>query len=380
MSSYQICLRCVLDSTTPEINFDSDGNCNYCDEFLNHLSQTDLHSDASHRASELTKLIGEIKLDGASKPYDCIVGVSGGVDSSWTLYNVVKLGLRPLAVHMDNGWNSELAVNNIANLIDELGVDLYTYVIEWKEYRNLMQAFFKADVIDIELLYDNAMLAVCYEQASKYHLRYILSGSNTSTEGVRMPLGWSWRDKWDARNIRLIAKWARVPISTFPTFSNRDYLKFSFVEKISWMPFLDFLPSYNKNEAFEVLSSNFGLKPYPYKHYENVFTRFYQGYILPSKFKVDKRRVHLSSLIITGQMNRDDALKQLDEIAYPTLRALQMDKDYFLKKMNWTGNQLDTYLERPPRAHDEWGTDLTRKWVWPLLSTANRWNLKRKER
>lgn len=372
-----ICNRCILDSSTPNIYFNSEGNCNYCCEFVDLLTNKSLHANSIHRQSSLKNLVSEIQHKGSRKPYDCIIGVSGGVDSSWTLYNAIKLGLRPLAVHMDNGWNSELAVNNISNLIDELDVDLHTYVIEWQEYRDLMEAFFAADVIDVELLYDNAMLAVCYEQAKRYSIRYILAGSNTSTEGMRMPYGWSWRDKWDAKNIKSIANWRNVTVSSLPTFSNIDWLKFKFIRHISWVPFLDYLEDYNKFDALQQLERKFGVQPYPYKHYENVFTRFYQGFILPEKFNVDKRKVHLSSLIITGQIERGDALEILKHIPYPTLGELEQDKDYFLKKMGWSESDLNNYINRPERFHDEWETDFIRKWIWPILTFINKPFLKR---
>jgi hypothetical protein len=293
------------------------------------------------------------------------------VDSSWALVQAVRLGLRPLAVHMDNGWDSELAANNIANLIEKLDVDLYTYVIEWTEYRQLMQAFFDADVIDVELLYDNAMLAVCYEQAAKYRIKYILSGLNTSTEGLRMPREWAYPDKWDAVNIVSIAKAHGVKVRTFPLFSNLTELKHYFLRGTRWVPFLDYF-DYKKDAVLSQLVAEFAYKPYPYKHYESVFTRFYQGYLLPRKFGVDKRRVHLSSLIVTGQLTRADAMKSLSHIPYPSEDDLQRDITFFLKKMNWTAAELDAYLARPERAHSEWRTDPLAKWIWPLLAWGGR--------
>jgi hypothetical protein len=293
--------------------------------------------------------------------------VSGGVDSSWALVQAVEAGLRPLAVHMDNGWNTELAVDNISHLIEKLGVDLYTYVIEWTEYRKLMQAFFDADVIDIELLYDNAMLAVCYQQADKYRLKYILSGYNLTTEGLRMPLQWSWRDKLDATNIRAIARSHGVKIKSFPLFSNLNFLRHRHITGTRWVPFLDFL-DYRKDVALEELVTKYGYKPYPYKHYESVFTRFYQGYILPQKFNVDKRRAHLSSLIVSGQLSRAEALTSLEHIPYPSQDDLERDKTFVVKKMNWAAGALDAYLARPERGHDEWATDPVKRWVWPVLA------------
>lgn len=188
---YQQCTHCVMDTTAADITFDKKGVCNHCKEFLERSSHI-IHENLDTKEARLQELIERVKASGIGKPYDCIVGVSGGVDSSWTLVEVKRLGLRPLAVHMDNGWNSELAQNNIANLVRGLDVDLYTYVIDWNEYRELMQAFFDADVIDVELLYDNTMLAVNYQQAANYGLKYILAGSNQATEGMRMPPGWNW--------------------------------------------------------------------------------------------------------------------------------------------------------------------------------------------
>ena len=188
---YQLCTHCVMDTSATEISFNEQGVCNFCTEFL---TQSDyvMNRDQAKKKQELDSFVSKVKQAGKNKRYDCIVGVSGGVDSSWVLVQAIKLGLRPLAVHMDNGWNSELAQNNIANLVRSLNVDLYTHVIDWNEYRNLMQAFFDADVIDVELLYDNAMFAVNYRLAVKYGVKYILSGCNQVTEGMRMPEGWNW--------------------------------------------------------------------------------------------------------------------------------------------------------------------------------------------
>ncbi|MBA4246770.1 MAG: N-acetyl sugar amidotransferase [Microbacterium sp.] len=361
-----------MDTSAPGIQFDDNGQCNFCRAFEAVLANDSLIVDPLVRESRLAGLVAAVKKNGAGKRYDCIVGVSGGVDSSWALVQAVRLGLRPLAVHMDNGWNTELAANNIANLIETLDVDLYTYVIDWAEYRELMQAFFDADVIDVELLYDNAMLAVCYQQADAYRLKYILSGYNLSTEGLRMPLEWSWRDKLDATNIRSIAKAYGVRIKSFPLFSNARFLRHRHITGTRWVPFLDYL-DYRKDEALDTLVAEYGYKPYPYKHYESVFTRFYQGHILPEKFGVDKRRAHLSSLIITGQLSRADALAAVERIPYPTDDDLEKDKAYVVKKMNWQPGDLEAYLARPERGHDEWATDPVKRYVWPVLARAGAW-------
>jgi N-acetyl sugar amidotransferase len=353
--NYRQCARCVMDTSAEGITFDAQGVCSYCKTFLIHSSPV-LDKAPEDRERDLIALIGEIKKVGRDKRYDCVIGVSGGVDSSWALVKAVELGLRPLAVHMDNGWNSELAQNNIANLVRGLGVDLYTHVIDWDEYRQLMQAFFDADVIDVELLYDNAMLAVNYRQAARHGVRHILAGTNQSTEGMPMPPNWNWF-KFDKKNIRGIARrCGDVKLRTFPAIGTLDFIWYEFVRKVRWLSFLDYF-DYNKAASMAELQERFGYKPYPYKHYESVFTRFYQGYILPRKFGVDKRRLHLSSLIVTGQMPRDAALHDLERLPYPSERDLEEDRRYFLKKLGWSEKQLGEYLGRPEVSHAAYGTE-----------------------
>jgi N-acetyl sugar amidotransferase len=355
VGNYQLCTRCVMDSSAANIQFDELGVCSFCTEFLSRSGEM-LSAPAQEKAKQLAAFVETVKRRGEGKPYDCVVGVSGGVDSSWVLVKVVELGLRPLAVHMDNGWNTELAQNNIANLVRGLGVDLYTHVIEWGEYKTLMQAFFDADVLDVELLYDNAMLAVNYELATKHGLKYILSGSNQATEGMAMPAGWNWF-KFDKKNIKSLAKrFSGIRLKTFPAFGTLDYIWTGFVRGVKWVPVLDMM-DYNKNDALEVLTDQYGYKPYPYKHYESIFTRFYQGYILPRKFGVDKRRLHLSTLIMSGQLDRQAALAGVAGLPYPSEAELNADIQYFLKKMGWTAEQLETYLARPEVAHDEYGSE-----------------------
>lgn len=357
MSYYQVCSRCVMDTTASDIYFDEQGICNFCTTFLKSFSAKMSQSPALLE-SEKNQFIQKVKAKGKDKPYDCLMGVSGGVDSSWAVYLAVKHGLRPLVVHMDNGWNSELAQNNIENLVKKLGLDLYTHVINWDEYRELMQAFFNADVIDIELLYDNAMLGVNYEQASKFGLNYILAGTNMATEGLAMPKTWSWL-KFDKKNILSI--WQTLgqggPLKTFPAIGSVRYAYLEYIKRTKWISFLDYF-DYKKSIALDTLSHEIGYRPYPYKHYESVFTRFYQGYLLPKKFNVDKRRVHLSTLIISGQLSRQEALENLQSIPYPTEQALADDIDYFLKKMKWSKQDLETYLKRPPKPHNYYGTEI----------------------
>lgn len=353
----QVCTRCIMDTTAAGITFDAQGQCNYCTELLVEFSRvgTLVHQDYPKEAA-LQSLVETVKAAGRHKEYDCIVGLSGGVDSSYALYRAKELGLRPLAVHMDNGWDSELAANNIANLVQQLDLDLYTHVINWEEYRGLMQAFFEADVIDIELLYDNAMLAVNYQLARRYGIRYILAGSNSATEGMRMPSNWNWY-KLDKKNIVQIAKrFSKVKLSSFPAMSTLDYLYYQRLKKIQWIPFLDYF-EYNKQQCMQELVERFGYKPYPYKHYESVFTRFYQGFILPEKFGVDKRKLHLSTLICSQQLTRAQALAMMQNSPYPSAQDLEIDKTYFYKKMGWTPQDLTDYVARPEVSHAIYGSE-----------------------
>lgn len=366
--SITVCKRCLMDTSAPNISFDKDGNCSFCTKFLNVTSKV-LHLSKEEKTNRLEDLVTRIKTEGKKSKYDCVIGVSGGLDSSYVLIKAKELGLRPLAVHMDNGWNSELAQNNIANLVQGLGVDLYTHVIDWDEYRKLMQAFFDANVMDIELLYDNAMMAVNFQQAARFGIKYILSGVNTATEGMEMPQGWNWF-KYDKKNIKAIGKkFANVKLDTFPAIGTLDFVRYKFKNKIQWLSFLDYL-EYEKKSALEILESEYRYKPYPYKHYESIFTRFYQGYILPRKFGIDKRKMHLSTLILTNQITREQGAALLAQSPYPSQEQLNEDVVYFLKKMKWTREQLDVYIREPGVEHSEFASE-KRLWDGLILGQNN---------
>ena len=364
--TYQICKRCIMDTSSAEISFDEYGNCIYCNDFIKLLKLYQPEDDTL-KEKRMQNLISKIKRDGSGKKYDCIIGISGGADSAYALYIAKQNGLRPLAVHMDNGWNTELAVHNIANLVRKMDVDLYTHVIDWEEYKSLMQGFFDANVIDIELLYDNAMLAVNYMMAAKYKVKWILAGTNTTTEGMKIPKNWNWF-KWDKKNIiNITKKFTKIKLNTFPAIGTFDYIKFRKILGIRWISFLDYI-NYYKPKCLQILIDKFDYKPYPYKHYESVFTRFYQGYILLKKFNVDKRKVHLSTLICSGQMTRDEALKHMSKNAYSSETELKADIEYFLKKMSWSLDDLNKYLNEPEVSHDFYGTE---KYLWDFIFKIN---------
>lgn len=353
MTAPRLCSRCLLEDTTPGIAFDERGQCNYCRDFEAVLAAAPNHAERDRRRVDL---IAEIQGGRRGKRYDCIVGVSGGVDSSYALYLAVKSGLRPLAVHLDNGWNSELAVHNIAALVRKLGVDLFTHVIRWEENRDLQRAFMAAHVIDIEMLMDSAMIATIFRAARKFGVEFILSGSNSATEGMAMPIGWS-HHKWDARNARGIhRRYGTRRVPSHPFYSLWSMMLDRYVRRIRLIGFLDYF-DYNKGEAVALLEREVGYKPYPYKHYESVFTRFYQGEILPRKFGVDKRRLHLSALVISGQMTRDEALTMLATPPYPNPGQLRDDRDFVAKKLGYSLDELDAYLKSPPVLHAAFPSD-----------------------
>lgn len=356
MSALRGCSVCLMDETAPDIVFDSAGQCNFCQEFRSTLAAMPL---AEERDVRRRALVRDVREAGRGKRYDCIVGVSGGADSSYSLWLAVNEGLRPLAVHLDNGWNSELASHNIATLVSRLNVDLMTHVIDWEENRDLQRSFFAADVIDIEMLMDSAMLATNFGAARRFGVKYILSGSNNVTEGIRMPIGWN-HSKIDVANILAIHKrHGSVPIRTHPLYGTSQFLVDRLVRRIRWISFLDYF-DYQKTSAIAFLKSKFDYKPYPYKHYESVFTRFYQGHILPLKFGVDKRKLHLSALVVSGQMSREDALAILDEDPYPDPMQKRDDRYFVLKKLGFSESEFEHYMARPAVPHRAYPSEIDR--------------------
>jgi len=344
--TYQICSRCIMDTSARNISFDESGVCNFCTNFLNGSSNRRLVPEAE-RQTRLKKLRENIKKT-SGKKYDCIIGVSGGLDSTYAVHLAKQLGLNPLAVHLDNGWNSEAATNNIRTVLSALGVDLYTHVIDWEEFKDLQRSFFDADVVAIELLTDHAILALLYKVASKHKVSYILTGINNSTEGMAMP--WDWNHfKFDDTNIRGIHKifGKKRRIKTFPYMSLFKYSYYRYIKKITLVEFLDYF-DYNKTQATKLLVEKYGFKTYQSKHYENIFTRFYQACILPKKFKIDKRHIHFSNLICTNQMTREEALREMQKPVYACAKLETEDYQYVLKKLEFSPEEFTDYLCRPP--------------------------------
>lgn len=345
------CVKCVMDTSDPEIRFDAEGVCSHCRMY----EELDAGMpDPAGARLELERIVERIKLDGRGHAYDCLIGLSGGVDSSYLASEAKRLGLRPLAIHFDNGWNSERAVHNVEMVLRGLDLDLYTYVVDWEEFRNLQVSFFKASVIDIEMLTDHAIAAVSLRVARERGIRYILSGTNVRTEAI-LPRAWV-HSKLDFRNIRAIhARHGTIPIRTFPAISTIGQRAAMRLKRIEIVSMLDLLP-YDKAAAMAALKQELGWQEYGGKHYESVFTRFYQGHILPTKFGVDKRRAHLSSLICSGQITREQALLALDEEPYDADMLIE-DKAYVLKKLAMSEAEFATYIASPPRPHEDYATE-----------------------
>jgi len=287
---YRQCTLSVMDNIAdPQIRFDEKGICNYFEMY-----QKAEEKYVSKNEAALTEVVSRIKEAGINKDYDCITGVSGGVDSTYLCIQAKRLGLRPLVVHFDNGWNSELAVKNIENIVSKLGFDLYTLVVDWNEFKDVQLAYLKASVVDIEAITDHAIIATLYRLAKEKNIRFILSGTNIVTEFV-LPSFWIW-NKYDSTNIKSIhKKFGTTKLKSFPLLSMKQRHYYQQVKKIESIPLLNYLP-YNKKDAKELITQELGWRDYGGKHYESVFTRFYQGYILPRKFHIDKRKAHLSVL------------------------------------------------------------------------------------
>ncbi len=361
----KVCSRCIMDKSAADIKFNKNNICNFCNDFKKNYK--------ANLKTNLGKLIDKIKNENKNNEYDCAVALSGGVDSCWALVKVVELGIKPLVIHLDNGWNSKLAQTNIYNLVNNLKLDLETYVIDWEEYRSLMDSFFKANVIDIELLMDNAMVGANFKIANKHSLKYIISGFNQATEGISIPKNWNWFKK-DKKNIKNInRKFNNIKIESFPAIGTLDYIYYRFIKRIKWVSPLDYL-DYNKENALKELKEKYNFQEYPFKHYESIFTRFYQGFLLPKKFNVDKRKLHLSNLIMTNQITRNKALKVIDLPAYD-LNNIENDIEYFLKKMEWTREHLDNYLQKKEISHKYYGSEIK---LWKFFTFLfNLYNIKK---
>lgn len=364
---HRVCTKCVMDSSDKDITFDARGVCNHCmqaSKVINnfkHEDQTNFLLDA-----ELSKC------KGSSDNYDCLIGLSGGVDSSYVAMLAHQRGLRPLCVHFDNGWNSVISVKNIKKIIEKTMWDYETYVIHWPEFRSLQRAYFRAGVVDIEVCTDHAIFATMIRMARKERIKFVLSGTNFATEHG-MPSSWSWH-KTDVTNIKDInKKFGENSLRNYPTLSTIEWLlirKFGF-----GVQFLEPLNKFNfeRDAAVRDLQEYFNWESYGEKHHESVFTRFYQEYVLPIKFGIDKRKVFFSAAIRMGIASRSEALQALHANTVPNTEALR-DKKYILSKLGFSDEEFDHLMQDSPKSHSAYKTD--RWYVDRLLKIAKRLGVK----
>jgi len=354
---YQVCTNCVMDISDPNITFDEQGRCDYCRNFYKNIVPV-WHPD-EESAKMISKIIDKIKEEGKGRDYDCLIGISGGVDSSYTVYLAKeKFGLRPLIFHVDTGWNSQESTNNIARLIDGLGLNLHTEVINWLEMKDLQRAFFKARVPHLDAPQDHAIFSSLYNFAAKHSFKYILTGANYSTECVREPLDWIYHAS-DLRQLKDIHRhFGQLSLKTFPTadiFKYRIYYRLS--KGIKVIKPLNYLP-YHREEAMKELADRFGWQRYGHKHYESRFTRFFEGYWLPKRFGYDKRRTHFSSLILTGQMTRKEALEEIAKPPYDEQLMVQ-DFEYLAKKLDFTVSELRELFEGEKKTYRDYKSKMS---------------------
>jgi N-acetyl sugar amidotransferase len=348
--TYTTCTRCIMDTTDSSITFDEKGVCNHCLKYDEVVNSYPFNSPASIDL-ELQKMITRTQKNGEGKPYDCVIGVSGGVDSTYLAYIAKEKGLRPIAVHLDNGWNSELAVHNIEKVLKNLGIDLLTHVLEWDEFKDLQIAFLKASVSDAEIPTDHAISGILYKVARKYGIKTILLGTNISTESG-LPFSWTYGvSDWMYIN-GIHKKFGTRKLTNYPHFSFFDEVYWKLFCGIKVFPILDFVP-YNKADALDVLQNKLGWQYYGGKHYESIYTRFFQGYILPKKFNIDKRKAHYSSLIRSGQIAREKALEEMAAPTYPE-DMQRDDREYVIKKFGLTEQEFDGIMAAPVKSYRDY--------------------------
>ncbi len=353
---YQQCKNCVMDTSDPQITFDENGICDHCKSYKNIILpnwQADERGEKS-----LTQQIEKIKKSGRNKQFDSIIGLSGGLDSSFLLHILVtKFNLKPLVFHVDGGWNTSLAVNNIQMLVEKLGLELYTEVINWEEMKDLQLAFFRSGVPHIDLPQDHAFVATQYHFANKYNIKYILNGSNYSTECVRNPLELFYYGT-DMRHIRdIYSKFGSNKLDSYPFSSilfHKFYLKY--FRRINVIKPLNSF-KYLKKEAAKTLEELYGWIPYPQKHFESRFTKFYEGYWLPTRFGFDTRKVQYSSLILTGQMTRQEAINNLKILPYEKMN-IEEELEFVANKLDISVKELKSYHKIPLKYYYDYKNSL----------------------
>ncbi len=349
---FQVCTNCVMDTSDSQISFDDKGVCDHCNTYFTKILPF-WHTDERGK-KKFEDLVAKIKKEGQGKDFDCLMGMSGGIDSSYLLHVMTKeFDLRPLVFHVDAGWNSQIAVNNIEKLVDGLGLDLYTEVINWEEMRELQLAFFKSGVPHIDVPQDHAFFATMYKFASKHKIKYILTGGNYSTECVRNPLEWMYYQSDSIQLNDIFKKYGRGKLNEYPVTNILWHKVFlPYIKGIKLLRPLDFVP-YDKEKAMQFLVDTYGYQQYPQKHFESRFTRFYEGYWLPQRFGFDTRKVQYSSLILTDQMTREQALENLKTPVYNEDQVKE-DFEFIANKLGITTEELRSYFNAPKRTFKDY--------------------------
>ncbi|MCX6250397.1 MAG: N-acetyl sugar amidotransferase [Bacteroidetes bacterium] len=350
MKEITLCSRCILDTTVDDIWFDDHMVCKYC-HFHDEMEKQHPLGDKAEKI--LNELVAKIKRSGKNKKYDCVVGVSGGRDSTFTLYTAVKLGLRPLAVHFDNGWNSDISVRNIKNACEKLNVDLFTIVADWEEFKDLQISFLKASTPDADVPADYAIYSVLYSVASKEKIKYIFNGHSFRTEGTS-PISWTYMDPVYVRDVH--HKFGKIKkFTSFPHMTLFKLLYYIFIKNIKEKRILEYI-DYKKTEVDSFLTKELNWTYYGGHHHENYYTRFFQSYYLPKKFNIDKRKTELSALIRSGQITREAALK---EIATEPYSYEEKNVEYVINKLGLSRNEFDQIMNAKLQTHKDYRTLLS---------------------
>lgn len=349
---YRQCTRCVMDTSDPQIRFDERGICNNCTEYFKNLEE--LKETRKLGTQYLNELVKKFKKGGENKNYDVLLGISGGVDSCYVAYILKQMNVRTLLVHMDNGWNSQQATQNIKNIAKKLGFDYQSYVLDWDEFKDVQLAFLKASVIEAETPTDVAIMGALHKVAAKNGIRYIISGSNQATEGI-LPKLWHYNAK-DTRYFNYIQKTFGIKkMKKFPSFGVATEIYYKFIKGIKIIYLLNYI-DYNKEQALEVLKKEIDWKNYGGKHHESHFTKFVQSYLLPKKFNLDYRKATLSSQICSGQITREEALEELKKPLYDP-EDIERQKDYIAKKLSISVSELNNIIDLPGKYYYEYPND-----------------------
>ncbi len=345
--AYRMCVRCVMDTTDPDIEFDENGYCNHC---RGHFSRLRYRPTAEQGLVAIEKLVAKLKAEGRGKDYDCLLGLSGGCDSSYLAFKVVELGLRPLTLHFDSGWNSELSAQNIERVVKFLNLDLFTIVCDWEEMRDLQRSFFLASLVNCDIPQDHAFIATLNQVATKHGLRHWISGHDYWGSECIMASAWRGYDSCDWRHIKGVHRaMGGKKLTAYPHYNWFDlFIYYPWIRGIRPVNLFDNM-QYNKMDAKEFLKKTIQWKDYTGKHNESIFTRFFQAYYLPTKFGYDKRKCHLSSLIVSGQITRADALKELAHDFYQA-GQLEEDLDFVLKKLGFSSQEWAQIMAAPPKS------------------------------